>query len=806
MKLNPLYSTGIRAINLTGTFCHKPEGSSMNKIWIREKTVKPKKRPHYSWVYLFVALLSYGLCEAQNSKDIPTSDPVDLVYPQLDTQNSRWFFFSSASRPFGMVNLSPDTEIDGAWGSGYRYKTDTIKGFSHVHGWQISGLSVMPVTVSDENKDSVFTDFYSKFSHDTEKVSPGYHSVELERYGITAELTSTKRVGLHKYSFPGEDLPAILFNLNTMLGPSENVAGKMDKTGEKTLSGSLEMAPTHRRPKSFKLYFQIAFNAVIDSVRQDEKTGNYLVFTDSDEKNILMKAAISYTSAENAGLNLTSELEHWDFEKTVAESKKEWSILLNRIKIEGGTKTAQRRFYTDLWHALQGRRTISDVNGAYPDNTGETFRMGQLPLDENGKPKFNHYNSDGLWGGQWTVNTLWGLVYPEIMEEFVRSFVQYYTDGGLIPRGPSGGNYTYVMTGDTSTPFIVSAIQKGIITENLEAIYQALKKNHLPGGIMEKAGYEHKTSLGGGLKYYMEKGYVPYPIPEGNFGGHQDGVSLTLEYAYQDWTLAQLAKKLGHAEDHKYFLSRSKNYKNVFDASTGWMRPKDVDGKWRENFDPYQHEHGFIEANGAQATWFVPQDLEGLAELMGGTKKAVEKLNVQFQTAEKLGFTSGSSHAQELHPEYSRIPINYGNQPSIQTAFIFNQLGRPDLTRYWSRKVVDTVFSDLSPATGYNGDEDQGLMGSLAVLLKIGLFQMNGGTEENPIYQIGSPIFDSVEISLDQNYYPGKTFRITTINNSKDNIQVKNSTLNSEKIEGSTISHSQIIEGGALVLKMITSK
>jgi predicted alpha-1,2-mannosidase len=430
------------------------------------------------------------------------------------------------------------------------------------------------------------------------------------------------------------------------------------------------------------------------------------------------------------------------------------------------------------------------------------LRIGQLPLDENGEPKFHHYNSDSFWGAQWTLNTLWGLVYPDIMKDFALSLLQYQKDGGLVPRGPSGGNYTYVMTGASSTPFIVSAIQKGILTEDLEVIYQALKKNHMPGGIMEKAGYEHQTSLGGGLRYYLDTGYVPYPIPEGKFGGHQDGAGLTLEYAYQDWTLAQLAKKLGHQGDYDYFMDRSHNYKNVFDPSIGWMRPKDVDGKWRENYDPYQHQHGFVEANGAQATWFVPHDLDGLAELMGGKSKAVEKLNTQFESAEKLGFTAGDRHARETHPEYRRIPINYGNQPSMQTAFVFHRLGRPDLTRYWSRKIVDSVYSGLSPATGYNGDEDQGLMGSLAVLMKIGLFQMNGGTEENPAYQLGSPIFDSVAIRLDPNYYSGKFFTIKAMDNDKSNIQVKNSILNGEKVEGSSISHSQITEGGELILQM----
>jgi len=393
-------------------------------------------------------------------------------------------------------------------------------------------------------------------------------------------------------------------------------------------------------------------------------------------------------------------------------------------------------------------------------------------------------------------------VYPEIMEEFVHSLMQYYKDGGMIPRGPSGGNYTFVMTGASSTPFIVSAIQKGIVKEDLESIYIALKKNHMLGGIMGKAGYEHITNAGGGLTHYLDKGYVPYPLPEGNFGSHQDGASQTLEYAYQDWTLAQLAKKLHHDEDYNYFMTRSKNYQNVFDNSIGWMRPKNVDGEWADNFDPYQYEHGFIESNAAQSTWFVPHDMDGLALLMGGKDKAVEKLNTQFETAKALKFTSGTSHDAELHPEYSRIPINFGNQPSIQTSFIFNQLGRPDLTQYWTRTVIKETFSGLSPSTGYNGDEDQGLMGSLNVLLKIGLFQMNGGTEDNPAYQIGSPIFNKVTIQLNPKYYSGETFVIKAPNNSANHIYINDLQLNNKQLRQLNISHDAITNGGELFLEM----
>jgi len=752
-------------------------------------------------IILFAAC-NDGQKATPQKKETAEFSPVDLVYPQLDTENSRWFLFSSACRPFGMVNLSPDTQMGGAWGSGYRYKTDTIKGFSHIHAWQLSGLSVMPVSINEANRQSVYHDFESKFSHETEKIMPGYHYVELDKHQITAELTSTKRVGFHKYSYPENKAQGILFNLNTVLGPSSTSNGILEQKDAHTLSGSLTAEPTIRRPKPARVFFEIVLNTAIEALEKDPETGNFLVVLKTTDAPVLMKAGISYTSNENAKKNVAAELSHWNFDQVVSDSKAEWNAFLGRIKVTGGTDKDQRRFYTDLWHALQGRRTISDVNGAYPDNTGEAFRIGQLPLDTNGNPKFNHYNSDSFWGAQWTINTLWGLVYPEIMEGFTHSLLQYAKDGGLVPRGPSGGNYTYVMTGASSTPFIVSAVQKGIVKNDLESIYQALKKNHITGGIMEKAGYEHRTNLGGGFQYYMEKGYVPHPIPEGKFGYHQDGSSLTMEYAYQDWTLAQLAKKLGLEEDAEYFSTRSKNYANVFNTESGWMQPKDVAGNWQPNYDPYLYENGFNESNGAQSTWFVPHDLSGLANLMGGTEKAIEKLTVQFETAEKLGFTSGNSHKQELHPEYRHIPINYGNQPSIQTAFVFNKLGRPDLTHYWSRKVVDSVFSGLSPATGYNGDEDQGLMGSLAVLLKIGLFQMTGGTEENPVYEIGSPIFDAVEIELNPDYFSGKSFQIKAENNSKTNWKIANAQLNGSPLETFAIPHSEIVKGGELLLEM----
>jgi len=709
--------------------------------------------------------------------------PVDLVEPLVDAANSRWFFFSSATRPFGMVNLSPDMGLGGAWDSGYRYNQDTIRFFSHIHAWQLSGIPVLPTT--GPNKGHLGPHAYgSKFSHEEEIVKPGYHKVFLQDYGITAELTSSTRVGFHRYTFPESEESSILLDLNTELGPSGTQSGYVNCISNTKLEGYAIMSPTRRRPHPTPVYFAIEFDKPIKELHawqdgkelgkvkkfQGENGGVYVKFkTDKDEV-IQMKVGISYVSEKQARLNLDGEISHWNFDQIVRESQEVWNDHLGRIQIEGNTLQQQRRFYTDLWHALQGRRIISDINGQYSDMTGSEKRTGQIPLDSKGRPKFNHYNSDSFWGAQWTLNTLWHLVYPEISEEFVNSMLMMYKDGGLIPRGPAGGNYTYVMTGASSTPFIVSAYMKGIRGYNIEDAYEGMRKNAMPGGIMSKAGYEHSTNVGGGLENYIEKGYVPYPNPNKNNGYHNDGTGQTLEYAYQDWCLAQMAKDLGKEEDYKMFMKRSSNYKNVFDSSIGWTRTREADGSWHEPFDKLEYHKGYVESNSVQATWFVPHDMYGLFELMGGADEAAAMLNRQFHIADQHDFVSHNFRNDPfVKRERKRTWLNYGNQPSMQVGYIFNYAGQPWLTQNWTREVVKRIYSDLDPQNGYNGDEDQGLMGSLAVLMKMGIFEMRGGAASNPEVQIGSPIFDEITIKLNPDYYKGNEFVIEAMNNSDKN-------------------------------------
>ncbi len=746
--------------------------------------------------------------------------PVDLVNPLIDSANSRWFFFSSATRPFGMVNLSPDMGTAGAWESGYRYNQKKINFFSHIHAWQLSGIPVLPTTGKIKAHLGP-KEYGSSYSHDRERVEAGYHSIILDDYNIKAELTSTKRVGFHRYTFPKSNQSAVILDLSAQLGPSGTESGYVERVSNKKLIGYAVMEKTRRRPKPTKVFFSIHFNKPFDALHayrdgkllgkvkkfKGKNGGVYPIFKTTDGEQILMKVAISYVSSSQAELNLNTELSNWEFDDVVKDSKDEWNEYLSRIQIKGNTRDQQVRFYTDLWHALQGRRIISDVNGKYSDMTGDTQRIGQIPLDEGGEPKFNHYNSDSFWGAQWTLNTLWHLVYPRITEEFINSMLLMYDDGGLIPRGPSGGNYTYVMTGASTTPFIVSAYMKGIRGFNVEKAYEGMLKNALPGGIMSKVGYEHYTNKGGGIEYYIDRGYVPFPLYEKQYGYHQCGPGVTMEYAYQDWTLAQMAKVLNKDSDHKMLIKRAANYRNIYDSSSGWMRGRTLDGNWIEPFDPLVYEgdykdplgSGFVEATAAAATWFVPHDLAGLAELMGGKDIAARRLNQSFLIAKQHGFVAHNYRGDNFVSSYRRRAfINYGNQPSMQTGYIFNYFGQPWLTQKWVREVIDEVYSDNDPQHGYSGDEDQGLMGALCVLMKIGLFEMKGGAEINPSYDLSSPIFDQITIHLDKDYYQGGNFKIDVLNNSPKNKFIQSVKLNGKPLNQSWLYHKDLVKGGNL--------
>jgi predicted alpha-1,2-mannosidase len=731
--------------------------------------------------------------------------PADYVNPLIDTHKSRWFYFSSACRPFGMVNLSPDTRTGDDWLHGYLYEDTKIRCFSHVHGWQLYGVAVMPVC--GEMRGHLGMDAYaSDFSHADEIVRAGYHKVVLKSYGITAELTSTTRVGFHRYTFPAGQTSHVLFDTGAVL-MAPNISSEVRRTGDRELVGQAVMAPTPRRPKPFVIYFVAQFDQPFEKFGgwSEKKllaepvdhvaganAGAYVSFGSSLKQPLLMKVAISYTSIDGARRNLAAELPHWDFDRVVRESRDDWNQNLQRIEIEGGSEAQRIKFYTDLWHALLGRRIVSDADGSYCDMTGPQAVVRHVPTRPDGSPAFPHHNFDSLWGSHWSLNLLWSFAYPEVMDGFCNTMLDMYRNGGLIPRGPSGGNYTYVMIGDPAASFFAAAYNKGIRHYDAEKAYQGLRKNALPGGIRDHAGYEHAAvGLGGGMKYYVERGYVPEGI-EGR-GGHKDGASMTLEYAYQDWCLAQLARALGHTVDARWLLERSQNYKKLWDPAVQYMRPRRLDGSWWPDFQPMgpKGAKGFCEANGAIYTHYVPHDVPGLVELFGGAEKYIAALNRQFELEVQHQFVAE-------HGKHELRWVDYDNQPSTAMAHMFNLAGAPWLTQKWVRAVKEAAYGDVTPFGGYQGDEDQGQMGAVGVLMAIGLFDVQGGAALKPTYQITSPVFDRVVLHLARDYFPGRQFTIVCRNNSPQNVYIQSATLNGQPLKRCWFEHAQLVAGGTL--------
>ena len=675
-------------------------------------------------------------------------DYAALVEPRLGTLQTRWIAFSSASRPFGMVNVSPDTRVDGDWGCGYRYDDANIAGISHLHEWQVGALLFMP-TNGLIDPSSGTSAFASGFSHEDEIVKPGYHKFTLQCYNITCELTATSRVALHRYQYPTGDNKHLIIDLASTLGPSAMGEARLKQIDEKRWEGYVDNLPTVRRPRPWRVYFAIVSDtpATMTSYVKDipneqvtEINGNgvraVLKFDDKHTK-VELKVAISYTSIAAAWDNLKIEADGKDFDAVRADASDEWNRMLNRIQIQSTDDTRKGRFYTDLYFAILGRRTVSDCLGTYIDNTSDKAIVRQIPLDNKGKPKYRHFNSDSFWGAQWSIIPLWSLVYPEILQEFCNCFMDMYHNGGLIPRGPAGGNYTFVMTSAQTTPLFVHGILSGSCKfDDVETVYQALRKNHMPGGLMSKCGYEHKTAIGGGLQDYMTLGYIPEDLPKAGF--HNNGASQTLEHAYNDWCLAQLAKHLGKDDDVALFEKRAQNYRHLFDAKIGHMRPRNRDGSWIEPYSPFDKK-GWTEANGWNYTFYVPHDVPGLIDCFGSRDKFFAKLEETFVEAEKAGFIAP-------HGKHELSALDYGNEPALAVAHLFHVAGKPDRTNYWLRKIYQKAKCGNAPTNGYCGDEDQGIMGAWNVLVALGLFTIDGGCSGTPRLILTAPLVEKAEL------------------------------------------------------------
>lgn len=734
------------------------------------------------------------------------STPIDFVDPLIDTHNSRWFYFNSACRPFGMVNLSPDTHTKGSWRSGYLYGGKNIRCFSHIHAWQLSGIPVMPI-VGEMTGHKGMDIYQSEFSHDQEVVRAGYHKVVLEKYGVTTELTSTARVGFHRYSFPDSEDAYVVFDLCAMLGHGPVVRAEAVRVGAKQIEGMSLMRRTRRRKKDTPVYFVAQFSqrmtgfggwkkggdgkellVDVDDVSGAE-SGAYVRFETRQDRPLLMKVAISYTSVEGARRNLEAELAHWDFDRVVGDSEREWNELLGRIEVEGGSDAQKTKFYTDLWHAALGRRIVSDVDGAYCDMTGKQPVVRRVPVGKDGRPLFSMRNFDALWGTHWNINVLWPLLCPEHYRAMCGTMMEMYKNGGLIPRGPSGGNYTFVMIGDASVPFMSSAYHKGIRDFDVEKALEGLVENAGPEGSRYYGGYARKPTPAA-FEEYNEKGYISLQNPLE--GAHGEAVSsLTLYNAYHDWCIAHMAKALGRDDVWRRFIPGADNYRNVIwpEKQSAWVRTED--GAWYSG--EVSEKKGFCECSPAIATFYVPHDPVGLAELLGGPAAAARLLNSHFDKSQQHRFViTGERHPSNL--------IDYANQDSAGKAHYFNRIGFPWLSQKWVRTVHKEAFSGTDPYSGYNGDEDQGQIGALSALMAMGLFQFDGGAGPDSKYDITAPVFDRVTIHLSPRYYAGKTFTIIAENQGPENIYIQSARLNGEPFNASLLPHAELVKGGVLEL------
>lgn len=746
--------------------------------------------------------------------------PADLANPLVATAKPRFDFFAAASLPYGMVALSPDTRHGDLWNAGYRYNDEYLLNFSHIHNTQTAGIPVMAVTGSCKALQGLEAS-RSKLSHEGEIAKVGYHKILLPDYGITAELTASQRAGFHRYTFPAAQEAHIIMDLTAALGPVEMVKGYAKKISSTEIEGYSVNAPTFRRKKNTTVYFVARFSRPFDSIHfwkasdekgdvkelvqgsmtDDRKAGLYASYQNLKEgEQVLMQVGISFVSMENARMNLNKELPDWNFDGAVARAKQAWNDYLGRIEVSGGTKKQQVKFYTDLMHTAIGRRLTEDINGAYTDNTGISSVVRYVPLTSKGVPTYHFLDADGLWGSHWNLNILWSMAYPEYGNDLASTFLTYYKNTGILGRTSWGGQECYVMVGDQTVPLLSALLQTNRATFDKELAFKGAYKNAFPGGTRDRAGYESgPMPKGGGIDWYLKYGYVPIEIKDRGDGYNRGGASMTLEYAYQDWCIANMATTLNKKEYYPEFLQRAGYWKNIFDASMGYTRPKDTLGNWLANFEPVGTKKGtnhatpgFIESNASIYSYYVPQDVKGLIQAMGGNDTFIKRLNADFESAVSKGFAAE-------HGEHYAARVDYDNQPGCHMGHLFSHAGAPWLTQYWIRQVKEATFGDTTTSAGYRGDEDQGQMGALSTLMAVGLFDVQGLADVNPTLEITSPIFDKITFHLPGN----KTFVTqTTSVAGKDNTYIQAVELNGKSWNSFELPFKEFAKGGAMKIKL----
>lgn len=774
----------------------------------------------------FVALCVLGLSVMGfTSCNTTTESKVDLtqyVKPNIGTAHSRWFFYTPAAMPFGMAKLAPSTDghLGNRWGweaVGYDDRHTSIEGFANFHEFQIGGVVFAPTVgklqTQPGNLDNPESGYRSRFDRADEFATSGYYSVLLKDYGVKAELTATPRVGFHRYTFPESKESNIIFDIGHQQGES----GKVIDAEVKLLDGNRIEGFVTTKPEYVKkyqeeavvtMYFSavldkepVAYGTFVDSVATANQkevkgigAGLYLTFDTKVDEAVTIKVGLSYTSVDNARLNLETEAKDLAFDQAKENAIGMWNDYLGRITVEGKNEDDKVKFYTGLFHALLGRGLASDVNGAYPKNDGT---IGQIALDANGKPKHNHYNTDAIWGGFWNLTQLWAIAYPEYYADWVQSQLLVYKDAGWLGDGLATSKYVSGVGTNFTGLAIAAAYNVGLRNFDIEEAYQAARKNEL--------GYEGRIPGAGKMDVgaFVKRGYAPYMVSKPGMEeltteGSPFGTSHTLEYSFSAYAVAQFAKALGKTADYDQLIKLSKGWKEVYDPTVKFMRPKDENGQFIKDFNPAAPWVGFQEGNAWQYTFYVPHDAEELVETLGADVFN-NRLDSIFTVSQKAIFGGGTNIDAFAGLEGL---YNHGNQPNLHISWLFNFSGRPDLTQKWVRAICDEFYgTEGIHGYGYGQDEDQGQLGAWYVMAGIGLFDVKGLTSPDPAFQIGSPLFDKVTIRLPQDVRKGE-FIIETENNSKQNIYVQDAQLNGKEDKNLTVSFADIVKGGVLKLKM----
>lgn len=743
------------------------------------------------------------------------SDYVDLL---MGTGNSRWMFKPGPSLPLSMVQIAPDNQ-DEIWKAGYEYTIENIMGFNHFSDWTLTGPLMQPtcgkLQVNPGREAYPDEGYRSRVDKTSEKARIGQYSIFMTDTKIKADITATRRAALQRYTFPKREDARILIDMFTPNEyPHNLVEAKVTKISDSEIEGSATYYNAftgYTLKQYYTVYFVMQFSKPFDSmggwvnegvkpvtgyigswnrnhvfetkedilqnitsVEGKGDVGVFLNYRTGEQEEILVRSGVSLVDMKGARNNLKTELSDpfgWDFAKVTDNARTVWDEYLGRIEIETDDYLQKKKFYSNLYRALAAKATQSDADGRFVD---ENEKICQL---ENAG---DCIVSGEYWNTFWNNQQLFNLIAPEISSKWARSAIRLYQNSGWFNTDPAGIEHTGVMVAMHPISQILGAWQSGIRDFDLAVAYDGLKKMM----ITPPQKYEGGGTVGvEDLVPYMKYGYIP---------AGKGTVSNTMEYAYDDWCLGQMAKILGKEDDYRLFNKRSENWRALFDPQSGFIRPKDEHGNWVEPFNPY-HTPGFTEGNAFNYSWFVPHDPTRLVEMVG-QERFVNRLDKAMEQSSHANFNAAGDN-------FSDFPINHGNETSMEVAYLFNWANAPRLTQKWIRAIQEQYYG-TTPYDAYPGDEDLGQMSSWFVMSTLGLFQMDGGCSETPFYELSSPRYPKMTIHLRGKYNRGDAFVIEAKNASKENKYIRSITLNGKPVAGFKILQSDILKGGKMVIEM----